>query len=257
MIKKTNTYVLNGKELSKDDLKKYLVFEPSMIEENIKKVLKYDKIEKALENECFYDLGGAIMVNTKDGYCLYDLNGKKSSDYYNIPSSIKSTFIPYISMLMNVNGMSLFEDENELITTDSNYEKVKKNNKVGFSKKNKKVISPLYDDGQFINGTFVMKSGFDIYMFDEDGKNLILDNKISEICSNISKYFNLNLKDNDLETLYKLLSMKIISKKEFLYDLENDKIVNVDKVIRKYKLSTEKREIIIDRTNKKVKTRKK
>ena len=39
--------------------------------------------------------------------------------------------------------------------------------------------------------------------------------------------------------------------------IENDKIVSVDKVIRKYKLSTEKREIIIDRTNKKVKTRKK
>ena len=50
MIKKTNTYVLNGKELSKYDLKKYLVFEPNMIEENIKKVLKYDRIENALEN---------------------------------------------------------------------------------------------------------------------------------------------------------------------------------------------------------------
>lgn len=256
MIKKTNTYVLNGKELSKKDLKNYLVFEPNMIEENIKKVLKYDKIEKALENECFYDLGNAIIVNTKDGYCLYDLNGKKSSDYYNIPSVIRNAFMPHMLGLI-ANGMSLFEDENELITTDSNYEKVKKNNKVGFFKNNKKVISPLYDDGHFINGTFVMKNGLDIYMFDEDGKNLILDNKISEICSNISKYFNLDLKGNDLETLYKLLSMKIISKKEFLYDLENNKIVIADKVIKKYKLSTDKREIIIDRTNKKVKTRKK
>lgn len=201
MIKKTNTYVLNGKKLSKDDLENYLVFEPNMIEENIKKVLKYDKIENALENDCFND----------------------------------------------------FSDENELII----YEKVKKNNKVGFFKNNKKVISPLYDDGHFINGTFVMKNGLDIYMFDEDGKNLILDNKISEICSNISKYFDLDLKGNDMETLYKLLSIKIISKKGFLYDLENDKIVIADKVIKKYKLSTDKREIIIDRTNKKVKTRKK
>lgn len=201
MIKKINTYVLNGKKLSKDDLKNYLVFEPNMIEENIKKVLKYDKIENALENDCFND----------------------------------------------------FSDENELII----YEKVKKNNKVGFFKNNKKVISPLYDDGHFINGTFVMKNGLDIYMFDEDGKNLILDNKISEICSNISKYFDLDLKGNDMETLYKLLSIKIISKKGFLYDLENDKIVIADKVIKKYKLSTDKREIIIDRTNKKVKTRKK
>ena len=201
MIKKINTYVLNGKELSKDDLKNYLVFEPNMIEENIKKVLKYDKIENALENDCFNN----------------------------------------------------FSDENELII----YEKVKKNNKVGFFKNNKKVISPLYDDGHFINGTFVMENGLDIYMFDEDGKNLILDNKISEICSNISKYFDLNLKGNDMETLYKLLSIKIISKKGFLYDLENDKIVSADRVIKKYKLSTEKREIIIDRTNKKVKTIKK
>lgn len=201
MIKKINIYVLNGKKLSKDDLKNYLVFEPNMIEENIKKVLKYDKIENALENDCFND----------------------------------------------------FSDENELII----YEKVKKNNKVGFFKNNKKVISPLYDDGHFINGTFVMKNGLDIYMFDEDGKNLILDNKISEICSNISKYFDLDLKSNDMETLYKLLSIKIISKKGFLYDLENDKIVIADKVIKKYKLSTDKREIIIDRTNKKVKTRKK
>lgn len=201
MIKKTNTYVLKGKELSKKDLENYLVFEPNMIEENIKKVLKYDKIENALENDCFND----------------------------------------------------FSDENELII----YEKVKKNNKVGFFKNNKKVISPLYDDGHFINGTFVMKNGLDIYMFDEDGKNLILDNKISEICSNISKYFDLDLKGNDMETLYKLLSIKIISKKGFLYDLENDKIVIADKVIKKYKLSTDKREIIIDRTNKKVKTRKK
>lgn len=201
MIKKINTYVLNGKKLSKDDLKNYLVFEPNMIEENIKKVLKYDKIENALENDCFND----------------------------------------------------FSDENELII----YEKVKENNKVGFFKDNKKIISPLYDDGHFINGTFVMENGLDIYMFDEDGKNLILDNKISEICSNISKYFDLNLKDNDMETLYKLLSIKIISKKEFLYDLENNKIVIADKVIKKYKLSTDKRKIIIDRTNKKVKTRKK
>lgn len=201
MIKKTNTYVLKGKELSKKDLENYLVFEPNMIEENIKKVLKYDKIENALENDCFND----------------------------------------------------FSDENELII----YEKVKKNNKVGFFKNNKKVISPLYDDGHFINGTFVMKNGLDIYMFDEDGKNLILDNKISEICSNISKYFDLDLKGNDMKTLYKLLSIKIISKKGFLYDLENDKIVIADKVIKKYKLSTDKREIIIDRTNKKVKTRKK
>lgn len=201
MIKKINTYVLNGKKLSKDDLENYLVFEPNMIEENIKKVLKYDKIENALENDCFND----------------------------------------------------FSDENELII----YEKVKENNKVGFFKDNKKVISPLYDDGHFINGTFVMENGLDIYMFDEDGKNLILDNKISEICSNISKYFDLDLKDNDMETLYKLLSIKIISKKGFLYDLENDKIVSVDKVIKKYKLSTDKREIIIDRTNKKIKTRKK
>lgn len=201
MIKKTNTYVLKGKELSKKDLENYLVFEPNIIEENIKKVLKYDKIENALENDCFND----------------------------------------------------FSDENELII----YEKVKKNNKVGFFKNNKKVISPLYDDGHFINGTFVMKNGLDIYMFDEDGKNLILDNKISEICSNISKYFDLDLKGNDMETLYKLLSIKIISKKGFLYDLENDKIVIADKVIKKYKLSTDKREIIIDRTNKKVKTRKK
>ena len=256
MIKKVNTYVLNGKELSKEDLKKYLVFEPSMIEENIKKVLKYDKIEKALENECFYDLGNEIIVNTKDGYCLYDLNGKKLSDYYNIPSVIRDAFMPHMLGLIAI-GMNLFEDENELITTDSTYEKVKKNNKVGFSKNNKKVISTLYDDGQFINGTFVMKSGFDIYMFDEDGKNLILDNRISEICSNISKYFDLDLKGNDMETLYKLLSIKIISKKGFLYDLENDKIVSADRVIKKYKLSTEKREIIIDRTNKKVKTIKK
>lgn len=201
MIKKTNTYVLKGKELSKKDLENYLVFEPNIIEENIKKVLKYDKIENALENDCFND----------------------------------------------------FSDENELII----YEKVKKNNKVGFFKNNKKVISPLYDDGHFINGTFVMKNGLDIYMFDEDGKNLILDNKISEICSNISKYFDLDLKDNDMETLYKLLLIKIISKKWFLYDLENDKIVIADKVIKKYELSTDKREIIIDRTNKKVKTRKK
>jgi len=201
MIKKTNTYVLNGKELSKDDLKNYLVFEPNMIEENIRKVLKYDKIENALENDCFND----------------------------------------------------FSDENELII----YEKVKKNNKVGFFKDNKKVISPLYDDGHFINGTFVMENGLDIYMFDEDGKNLILDNKISEICSNISKYFDLDLKGNDMETLYKLLSIKIISKKGFLYDLENDKIVSADKVIKKYKLSTLKNEIIIDCTNKKIKTRKK
>lgn len=201
MIKKINTYVLNGKKLSKDDLENYLVFEPNMIEENIKKVLKYDKIENALENDCFNN----------------------------------------------------FSDENELII----YEKVKKNNKVGFFKNNKKVISPLYDDGHFINGTFVMENGLYIYMFDEDGKNLILDNKISEICSNISKYFDLDLKDNDMETLYKLLSIKIISKKGFLYDLENDKIVSVDKVIKKYKLSTDKREIIIDRTNKKIKTRKK
>lgn len=201
MIKKINTYVLNGKKLSKDDLENYLVFEPNMIEENIKKVLKYDKIENALENDCFND----------------------------------------------------FSDENELII----YEKVKKNNKVGFFKDNKKVISPLYDDGHFINGTFVMKNGLYIYMFDEDGKNLILDNKISEICSNISKYFDLNLKGNDMETLYKLLSIKIISKKGFLYDLENDKIVIADKVIKKYELSTDKREIIIDRTNKKIKTRKK
>ena len=201
MIKKINTYVLNGKKLSKDDLENYLVFEPNMIEENIKKVLKYDKIENALENDCFND----------------------------------------------------FSDENELII----YEKVKKNNKVGFFKDNKKVISPLYDDGHFINGTFVMENGLDIYMFDEDGKNLILDNKISEICSNISKYFDLDLKGNDMETLYKLLLIKIISKKGFLYDLENDKIVIADKVIKKYELSTDKREIIIDRTNKKIKTRKK
>lgn len=201
MIKKTNTYVLNGKELSKDDLKKYLVFEPSMIEENIKKVLKYDKIENALENDCFND----------------------------------------------------FSDENELTI----YEKVKKNNKVGFFKDDKKVISLLYDDGQFIDGIFVMKNGLDLYMFFEDGKNLVLENKISEICFNISKYFDLDLKGNDMETLYKLLSIKIISKKGFLYDLENDKIVSVDKVIKKYKLSTLKREIIIDRTNKKIKTRKK
>lgn len=201
MIKKINTYVLNGKKLSKDDLENYLVFEPNIIEENIKKVLKYDKIENALENDCFND----------------------------------------------------FSDENELII----YEKVKKNNKVGFFKNNKKVISPLYDDGHFINGTFVMKNGLDIYMFDEDGKNLILDNKISEICSNISKYFDLDLKGNDMETLYKLLLIKIISKKGFLYDLENDKIVIADKVIKKYELSTDKREIIIDRTNKKIKTRKK
>lgn len=256
MIKKVNTYVLNGKELSKDDLKKYLVFEPNMIEENIKKVLKYDKIEKALENECFYDLGNEIIVNTKDGYCLYDLNGKKLSNYYNIPSVIRDAFMPHMLGLIAI-GMNLFEDENELITTDSTYEKVKKNNKVGFSKNNNKIISPLYDDGQFINGTFVMKSGFDIYMFDEDGRNLILDNKISEICSNISKYFDLDLKGNDMETLYKLLSIKIISKKGFLYDLENDKIVIADKVIKKYKLSTLKNEIIIDRTNKKIKTRKK
>ena len=256
MIKKTNTYVLNGKELSKDDLKKYLVFEPSMIEENIKKVLKYDKIEKALENECFYDLGNEIIVNTKDGYCLYDLNGKKLSDYYNIPSVIRDAFMPHMLGLIAI-GMNLFEDENELITTDSTYEKVKKNNKVGFSKNNNKIISPLYDDGYFINGAFVMKNGLDIYMFDEDGKNLILDNKISEICFNISKYFDLDLNDNDMETLYKLLSMKIISKKGFLYDLENNKIVIADRVIKKYKLSTDKREIIIDRTNKKIKTRKK
>lgn len=256
MIIKTNTYVLNGKELSKKDLENYLVFEPNMIEENIKKVLKYDKIEKALENECFYDLDNAIIVNTKDGYCLYDLNGKKSSDYYNIPSVIRNAFMPHMLGLI-ANGMSLFEGEKELITTDSNYEKVRKNNKIGFSKNNKKIISPLYDDGQFINGTFVMKNGLDIYMFDETGKNLILESKISEICSNISKYFNLDLKGNDLETLYKLLSMKIISKKEFLYDLENNKIVNADKVIKKYRLSTEKKEIIIDRTNKKIKTRKK
>lgn len=256
MITKTNTYVLNGKELSKKDLENYLVFEPNMIEENIKKVLKYDKIEKALENECFYDLDNAIIVNTKDGYCLYDLNGKKSSDYYNIPSVIRNAFMPHMLGLI-ANGMSLFEGEKELITTDSNYEKVRKNNKIGFSKNNKKIISPLYDDGQFINGTFVMKNGLDIYMFDETGKNLILESKISEICSNISKYFNLDLKGNDLETLYKLLSMKIISKKEFLYDLENNKIVNADKVIKKYRLSTEKKEIIIDRTNKKIKTRKK
>lgn len=201
MIKKINTYVLNGKKLSKDDLENYLVFEPNMIEENIKKVLKYDKIENALENDCFNN----------------------------------------------------FSDENELII----YEKVKKNNKVGFFKNNKKVISPLYDDGHFINGTFVMKNGLYIYMFDEDGKNLILDNKISEICSNISKYFDLDLKGNDMETLYKLLLIKIISKKGFLYDLENDKIVIADKVIKKYELSTDKREIIIDRTNKKIKTRKK
>lgn len=201
MIKKTNTYVLNGKELSKDDLKKYLVFEPSMIEENIKKVLKYDKIENALENDCFND----------------------------------------------------FSDENELTI----YEKVKKNNKVGFFKDDKKVISLLYDDGQFIDGIFVMKNGLDLYMFYEDGKNLILENKISEICFNISKYFDLDLKGNDMETLYKLLSIKIISKKGFLYDLENDKIVVADKVIKKYKLSTLKSEIIIDRTNKKVKTIKK
>ena len=201
MIKKTNTYVLNGKELSKDDLKKYLVFEPSMIEENIKKVLKYDKIENALENDCFND----------------------------------------------------FSDENELTI----YEKVKKNNKVGFFKDGKKVISLLYDDGQFIDGIFVMKNGLDLYMFFEDGKNLILENKISEICFNISKYFDLDLKGNDMETLYKLLSIKIISKKGFLYDLENDKIVSVDKVIKKYRLSTLKSEIIIDCTNKKIKTRKK
>lgn len=201
MIKKTNTYVLNGKELSKDDLKKYLVFEPSMIEENIKKVLKYDKIENALENDCFND----------------------------------------------------FSDENELTI----YEKVKKNNKVGFFKDDKKVISLLYDDGQFIDGIFVMKNGLDLYMFFEDGKNLILENKISEICFNISEYFDLDLNGNDMETLYKLLSIKIISKKGFLYDLENDKIVSVDKVIKKYRLSTLKNEIIIDCTNKKIKTRKK
>lgn len=204
MMKRINTYILNGKELTKKDLENYLVFEPSMLEENIKKILKYDKIKKSSKNN--------------------------------------------INKLIN---------EKDLKTKDLTYKKIIKNNKIGFLKDNKKIISPLYDAGYFINKTFVMQNGPYIYMFKEDGKNLILDNKISEICLNISKYFNLDLKDNDIETLYKILSMKIMSNKEFLYDLENDKVIKADKVIKEYILSTEKREIIIDSTNKKVKTIKK
>lgn len=273
MIKKTNTYILNGKELSKKDLENYLVFEPNMIEENIKKVLKYDKVKGVQGDNFVKDLNSAFIINTKDGYCLYDLNGKQISKCYKYAVGFTNDSMLYINddaygiitdegeKVFEVNDKHEGEKIQEIYTSKQMnaypYNKVEKDNKIGFSKNNKKVISTSYDMGYLMNNIFVMKNGLDIYMFDETGKNLILESKISEICSNISKYFNLDLESNDLETLYELLSMKLISKKEFLYDLENNKIVNADKVIKKYKLSTEKREIIIDRTNKKVKTRKK
>ena len=42
MMKRINTYILNGKELTKKDLENYLVFEPSMLEENIKKIFVFN-----------------------------------------------------------------------------------------------------------------------------------------------------------------------------------------------------------------------
>ena len=111
MMKRINTYILNGKELTKKDLENYLVFEPSMLEENIKKILKYYKIKKSSKNN--------------------------------------------INKLIN---------EKDLKTKDLTYKKIIKNNKIGFLKGNKKIISPLYDEGYFINKTFVMQNGPYIYV---------------------------------------------------------------------------------------------
>lgn len=234
MFEKNRTYILNGKELTNNDLENYLVFDSSLVEDNIKKLLKYDRLEGVPGFDFVSFLDNGVILNTNDGYYLYDLNGKRLSQYYVLSFPVK-----------------------EKISVNNGYDIIKKNNKIGFSKDNKKVISTSYDDGYYYNGVFIMKNGNDIFMFNKDGKNLILDNKIKEVCHNISKYFDIDSKCFDMSLLYKLLSVKIVSIKPYLYDLRTNEVIKADKVITEYRFSTEKKEIIIDSSNKKIKSRKK
>lgn len=234
MFEKNRTYILNGKELTNNDLENYLVFDSSLVEDNIKKLLKYDRLEGVPGFDFVSFLDNGVILNTNDGYYLYDLNGKRLSQYYVLSFPVK-----------------------EKISVNNGYDIIKKNNKIGFSKDNKKVISSSYDDGYYYNGVFIMKNGNDIFMFNKDGKNLILDNKIKEVCHNISKYFDIDSKCFDMSLLYKLLSVKIVSIKPYLYDLRTNEVIKADKVITEYRFSTEKKEIIIDSSNKKIKSRKK
>ena len=234
MFEKNRTYILNGKELTNNDLENYLVFDSSLVEDNIKKLLKYDRLEGVPGFDFISFLDNGVILNTNDGYYLYDLNGKRLSQYYVLSFPVK-----------------------EKISVNNGYDIIKKNNKIGFSKDNKKVISTSYDDGYYYNGVFIMKNGNDIFMFNKDGKNLILDNKIKEVCHNISKYFDIDSKCFDMSLLYKLLSVKIVSIKPYLYDLRTNEVIKADKVITEYRFSTEKKEIIIDSSNKKIKSRKK
>ena len=234
MFEKNRTYILNGKELTNNDLENYLVFDSSLVEDNIKKLLKYDRLEGVPGFDFISFLDNGVILNTNDGYYLYDLNGKRLSQYYVLSFPVK-----------------------EKISVNNGYDIIKKNNKIGFSKDNKKVISTSYDDGYYYNGVFIMKNGNDIFMFNKDGKNLILDNKIKEVCHNISKYFDIDSKCFDMSLLYKLLSVKIVSIRPYLYDLRTNEVIKADKVITEYRFSTEKKEIIIDSSNKKIKSRKK
>lgn len=269
MFKKDSTYVLDGKILNNNDLENYIIFDKEQIEENVRKILKYDKIKGVLNDD--YVLENAVILKTDNGYCLYDKNGNKKSCYYDLayPFNGVCMLCLYDDLygLINSEGKKILEIPQSFNEIDnvrkyiknkssfkSLYDDIRIDNRVGFFKDGKKIISTSYDRGYCIEDKFIMNSGSYVYFFSNDGKNLLLDNKISKICSNIIEYFDLNdiCSYNDMDLLYKILLMKNIGNKGYLYDLEKDEIVLADKVLRKYKLSTDKREIELDCSKKKI-----
>ena len=121
------------------------------------------------------------------------------------------------------------------VSEEEEFEKIFEDGKVGFKDSlGKIIVTPIYDSGFYKDDKFIVQENSRIYIFDKNGNNIIINEKIKKICDKLITSLKLNVGDNysDLELFYNLhFLIDILDGCYYLYDLENDKVVKANELL--------------------------
>ena len=245
------------------NLDNYLLLDSKNLEENAHKVLKFDHLDGSVDSENYIFSNGIIVKNKK--YALYDFFGNKLSEDYKCAYPLLNDNMFYVTNkvkendnalkmvqtygIVDSNGKEVFEVEdifdsivpvamhtsaNE-VSEKEEFEKIFEDGKVGFKDSlGKIIVTPIYDSGFYKDDKFIVQKNSRIYIFDKNGNNIIINEKINKICDKLITSLKLNVGDNysDLELFYNLhFLIDILDGCYYLYDLENDKVVKANELL--------------------------